>query len=46
MGKILTACEYHTMRKEFGEKKLDQTDTERNKNEISEEVGQLSIKQK
>jgi len=33
-SKILTACEYHVMRKENGEKALDLSDTKRNKEEI------------
>ena len=40
-GKILTACEYHTMVKEQGEKTLDLNDTERNKVEVQQEISEL-----
>ena len=41
MDKTLTACEYHTMVKEQAEKKLDLNDTERNRNEVKEEISSL-----
>ena len=45
-GRILVASEYHTMRKEQGEKQLDLTDTDRNKIEIEAELDILGEKQK
>lgn len=46
MSKVLTAFEYHCMRKENADTKLDLSDTERNKDELKEALAKLEEDQR